>query len=59
MISGEVAFLRTVLTGSLEVFLKFLLETLMALPGVKGPQTSFSLKEVKRASALPLDAPLA
>ena len=54
VISGEGAFMLVVMTDSLESFSKFALETLMALPGVKDTQTSFSLKEVKKSSYLPL-----
>lgn len=54
VISGEGAFMLMVMTESLESFSQFALNTLMALPGVKDTQTSFSLKEVKKSSYLPL-----
>ena len=54
VISGEGAFMLVVMSDSLESFSKFALDTLMALPGVKDTRTSFSLKEVKASSALPL-----
>ena len=54
VISGEGAFMLIVMTESLESFSNFALNTLMALPGVKDTQTSFSLKEVKKSSYLPL-----
>lgn len=54
VISGEGAFMLVVMSNSLESFSKFALDTLMALPGVKDTRTSFSLKEVKSSSALPL-----
>jgi DNA-binding Lrp family transcriptional regulator len=54
VISGEGAFMLVVMSDSLESFSKFALDTLMALPGVKDTRTSFSLKEVKSSSALPL-----
>lgn len=54
VISGEGAFMLVVMTDSLESFSRFALETLMALPSVKDTQTSFSLKEVKKSSQLPL-----
>jgi Lrp/AsnC family leucine-responsive transcriptional regulator len=54
VISGEGAFLLVVVCDSLETYSNFALNTLMALPGVKDTQTSFSLKEVKSSSLLPL-----
>ena len=54
VISGEGAFMLVVMCDSLESFSKFALDTLMALPGVKDTRTSFSLKEVKSSTALPL-----
>jgi DNA-binding Lrp family transcriptional regulator len=54
VISGEGAFLLVVVSDSLESFSQFALNTLMALPGVKDTQTSFSLKEVKSSTVLPL-----
>jgi len=54
VISGEGAFLLVVVCDSLETYSNFALNTLMALPGVKDTQTSFSLKEVKSSSILPL-----
>ena len=54
VISGEGAFMLVVMSESLEGFSKFALDTLMALPGVKDTRTSFSLKEVKSSTALPL-----
>jgi DNA-binding Lrp family transcriptional regulator len=54
VISGEGAFMLVVMSDSLESFSKFALDTLMALPGVKDTRTSFSLKEVKSSSTLPL-----
>ena len=54
VISGEGAFMLVVMSESLESFSKFALDTLMALPGVKDTRTSFSLKEVKSSTALPL-----
>ncbi|MBL8380294.1 MAG: Lrp/AsnC family transcriptional regulator [Burkholderiales bacterium] len=54
VISGEGAFLLTVVCESLEAYSKFALDTLMALPNVKDTQTSFSLKEVKTSTVLPL-----
>ena len=56
VISGEGAFLLTVVCESLEAYSKFALDTLMALPNVKDTQTSFSLKEVKASTALPIRA---
>lgn len=55
VISGEGAFMLVVVCESLESYSKFALDTLMALPGVKDTQTSFSLKEVKSSSVLPLN----
>jgi len=55
VISGEGAFLLVVVCDSLETYSNFALNTLMNLPGVKDTQTSFSLKEVKSSSMLPLD----
>ena len=57
VISGEGAFLLTVVCESLEAYSKFALDTLMALPNVKDTQTSFSLKEVKASSNLPIKPP--
>ena len=54
VISGEGAFMLVVMCDSLESFSRFALDTLMALPGVKDTRTSFSLKEVKKSSQLPL-----
>ena len=54
VISGEGAFLLVVVSESLETFSQFALNTLMGLPGIKDTQTSFSLKEVKSSSILPL-----
>ena len=54
VISGEGAFMLVVMSESLESFSKFALDILMALPGVKDTRTSFSLKEVKSSTALPL-----
>ena len=54
VISGEGAFLLVVVCDSLETYSNFALNTLMALPGVKDTQTSFSLKEVKSSTILPL-----
>ncbi len=59
VISGEGAFLLTVVCESLEAYSRFALDTLMALPNVKDTQTSFSLKEVKASSALPIKLPAA
>lgn len=59
VISGEGAFMLVVMSDSLESFSKFALDTLMALPGVKDTRTSFSLKEVKKSSQLPLSHLLA
>ncbi len=57
VISGEGAFLLTVVCESLEAYSRFALDTLMALPNVKDTQTSFSLKEVKASSCLPIKLP--
>lgn len=54
VISGEGAFMLMVVCDSLESYSNFALNTLMALPGVKDTQTSFSLKEVKSSGILPL-----
>jgi Lrp/AsnC family transcriptional regulator, leucine-responsive regulatory protein len=54
VISGDAAFMLIVMAESLEAFSQFALETLMALPGVKDLRTSFSLKEVKHKTMLPL-----
>jgi Lrp/AsnC family transcriptional regulator, leucine-responsive regulatory protein len=54
VISGEGAFMLIVVSDSLESYSSFALKTLMALPGVKDTRTSFSLKEVKASSTLPL-----
>ena len=59
VISGEGAFLLTVVCESLEAYSRFALDTLMALPNVKDTQTSFSLKEVKASSTLPIKLPSA
>ena len=52
--SGKGAFMLTVVSESLETYSKLALETLTALPGLKDTQTSFSLKEVKQSTQLPL-----
>jgi Lrp/AsnC family transcriptional regulator, leucine-responsive regulatory protein len=54
VISGDAAFMLVVMSESLEAFSQFALDTLMALPGVKDLRTSFSLREVKHKSLLPL-----
>lgn len=54
VISGEGAFMLVVMCDSLESFSKFALDKLLALPGVKDTRTSFSLKEVKSSTGLPL-----
>jgi DNA-binding Lrp family transcriptional regulator len=54
VISGEGAFILIVVSDSLESFSRFALEKLLALPGVKDTHSSFSLKEVKTSSSLPL-----
>ena len=45
--------------ASPEACSRFALDTLMALPNVKDTQTSFSLKEVKASSTLPIKLPSA
>jgi Lrp/AsnC family transcriptional regulator, leucine-responsive regulatory protein len=54
-ISGEGTFMLIVVSQTLETYSKFALEVLINLPGVKDMHSSFSLKEVKSSSALPLD----
>jgi len=54
VISGDGAFMLIVVSDSLETFSKFALDVLLALPGVKDTHSSFSLKEVKTSSLLPL-----
>jgi Lrp/AsnC family transcriptional regulator, leucine-responsive regulatory protein len=54
VISGEGAFMLIVVSESLASFSTFALETLLALPGVKDTRTSFSLREVKHKTLLPL-----
>lgn len=53
-ISGEGTFMLIVVSESLETYSKFALETLINLPGVKDMHSSFSLKEVKSSSYLPV-----
>ena len=49
------AFEREVLAPDLEYFAAFVRSRIRSLPGVRQISTSFSLKEIKRTIALPLD----
>jgi Lrp/AsnC family leucine-responsive transcriptional regulator len=53
-VSGRYDFLLHVVAADLEAFGRFARETIRALPGVKEMYSSFSLKEVKRGTALPV-----
>jgi DNA-binding Lrp family transcriptional regulator len=53
-ISGTGTFELQVMATDLDAFSRFAVETLLNLPHVKDLHTSFSLGEVKTASALPL-----
>jgi Lrp/AsnC family leucine-responsive transcriptional regulator len=53
-VSGRYDFLLHVVTADLEAFGRFARETIRALPGVKEMYSSFSLKEVKRGTTLPV-----
>lgn len=53
-ISGQGAFMLIVVSETLETYAKFALDVLLNLPGVKDMYSSFSLKEVKNSSLLPL-----
>ena len=53
-VSGRYDFLLHVIAPDLEAFGRFARETIRALPGVKEMYSSFSLKEVKRATTLPV-----
>jgi DNA-binding Lrp family transcriptional regulator len=53
-VSGRYDFLLHVIAPDLEAFGRFARETIRALPGVKEMYSSFSLKEVKRGTDLPV-----
>jgi Lrp/AsnC family leucine-responsive transcriptional regulator len=53
-VSGRYDFLLHVVAADLEAFGRFARETIRALPGVKEMYSSFSLKEVKRSTTLPV-----
>jgi DNA-binding Lrp family transcriptional regulator len=53
-VSGRYDFLLHVIAPDLEAFGRFARETIRGLPGVKEMYSSFSLKEVKRATTLPV-----
>ena len=55
-VSGRYDFLLHVIAPDLEAFGRFARETIRALPGVKEMYSSFSLKEVKRGTGLPVPA---
>ena len=54
-ISGAGTFELHVVATDLDAFSRFSLQQLLTLPGVKDIHTSFSLGEIKSASALPLE----
>jgi len=54
-ISGRYDYQLEVVGADLESFSEFVRTHIRALPGVREISTSFSLKEVKRSTALPVD----
>ena len=54
-LSGRYDYQLEVVAPSLEVFAEFVRTSIRSLPGVREISTSFSLKEVKRTVALPVD----
>lgn len=53
-LSGEYDYQLEVVAADLEAFAQLVREKIRSLPGVKDIHTSFTLKEVKSAGALPL-----
>ena len=54
-LSGRYDYLLEVVGQDLESFAEFVRTSIRALPGVREISTNFSLKELKKSSALPLD----
>ena len=55
-LSGSYDYLLRVAVGSLDAYTAFLDRQLLAVPGVRGVNSSFSLGVLKRTTALPLPA---
>jgi DNA-binding Lrp family transcriptional regulator len=55
-LSGSYDYLLRVAVGSLDAYSAFLDKQLLAVPGVRGVNSSFSLGVLKRTTALPLPA---
>jgi len=55
-LSGSYDYLLRVAVGSLDAYSTFLDKQLLAVPGVRGVNSSFSLGVLKRTTALPLPA---
>lgn len=56
IMTGDYDYLLRVAAGDVEQFRRFIMEDLLAMPGVDKTRTSFSLGEVKYTTALPLAA---
>ncbi len=54
LVSGEADFLLQVMLPDLPAYERFLLETLLKLPGVKDIRSNFAIATVKAPAALPL-----
>ncbi|MFO1067072.1 MAG: Lrp/AsnC family transcriptional regulator [Geminicoccaceae bacterium] len=55
LVSGEADFLLEVVLPDLAAYERLLLGRLLKLPGVRDIRTSFAMRQVKPAAALPLD----
>ncbi|WZB71991.1 Lrp/AsnC ligand binding domain-containing protein [Achromobacter xylosoxidans] len=55
LVSGESDFLLQVVVPDLRGYERFLLDTLLKLPGVKDIRSNFAIQTVKPQSPLPLD----
>lgn len=54
-LSGRYDYQLEIVAQDLETFAEFVRSSIRALPGVREISTSFSLKEIKRSIALPVD----
>ena len=54
LMTGNADYLLRVVVSDLEAYKRFVLEHLTRIPGVAGIKSSFSLKQVKYGTALPL-----
>ena len=54
--TGDADYLLRVVVADLAAYERFLMDHLTKVPGVTSIKSSFSLKQVKYGTALPLDA---